>query len=67
MAAICVLWVPIWSAVARAPTASTRPVRTESGWPTSHSSARAPPIEPPITAATSVMPSAASAATSALT
>ena len=38
-----------------------------SGWPTIHSSARAPPIEPPTTAATSVMPSAASAATSAST
>ncbi len=67
IAAICVLWVPIWSAVARAPTASTSAERTVSGWLTIHSSARAPPIEPPTTAATSVMPSAASAATSAST
>src|ERR1700733_9736240 len=67
MAAIWVHWVPIWSAVARAPTASNRPVPTRSGWLIIHSSARAPPIDPPSTTATSVMPSAASAATSAST
>src|SRR5277367_2874688 len=67
MAAIWVHCVPIWSAVARAPTASSRPAPTRSGWATIHSSARAPPIDPPSTAATSVMPSAASAATSAST
>src|SRR6202035_4850343 len=67
MAAIWVHCVPIWSAAARAPTASSRPERTRSGWLTTHSSARAPPIDPPSTAATSVMPSAASAATSAST
>src|ERR1700739_1466886 len=67
MAAIWVLWVPTWSAVARAPTASSSAEPAQSGWLTIHSSARAPPIDPPTTAATSVMPSAASAATSAST
>ena len=67
IAAIWLLCVPIWSAVARAPTASTNAARTLSGWVTIHSSALAPPIEPPTTAATSLMPSAASAATSAST
>src|SRR6202020_2586102 len=43
------------------------PVPTRSGWLIIHSSARAPPIAPPSTAATSVIPSVASAATSAST
>ena len=41
--------------------------RTRSGWVTAHSSARIPPIEPPITQAQEEMPRASARAASAAT
>ncbi|SLJ83181.1 Uncharacterised protein [Mycobacteroides abscessus subsp. abscessus] len=61
------VWVPIWSAVARAPTASTSAAATRSGAPTIHSSTRMPPIEPPTTAASRWMPIRSNSAASAVT
>ena len=64
---IWAVWIPIWSADARAPTARTQAARTRSGWVIIHSSVRAPPIEPPITAAHRSMPSRSASIRSELT
>ncbi len=57
MARHCAVWVPIWSAVAAAPTDRTRADPTRDGDDVTHSSARMPPIEPPTTAAQRRTPS----------
>jgi len=58
---------PICSALAAAPQATTTARSSRSGWPTAHSSARIPPIDPPMTAAHRSRPRAPASATSTAT